>query len=237
MTLLFQYGYRDDFVLMTSDTRKRMKYYDGESLEENGRYGEPIETKEKIFKVSNFVNGSVGGILSFSQEASKRLVERVKENDYLDQCKGILEEIAGEINQERKEDAFFQKHHGKGSYGLYLTGYYEDGSIGLVGLEGNKVHELRSRQGFHYMFSPTKEINNMVEQIFDFTHDPVVNNNHLDTVVNALADRQAKISFLHPEVVSSTFLYMGFIKYPDGIRPFQGEWDLSEYVKQLQGAE
>lgn len=237
MTLNIQYGYKDSFILLTSDTMKIKKYFNAFSLKPSGNYGEQVETKEKIIKVSDYVYGNIGGILSICHKYTTRLLDRVKPGDYLEDVSKHLKEVVNEVREEEFE-RFFLKYNTTNEYAIQLIGFYKDGTTGLLEVVRGEVTEISSlnvtNRVIGNMFAPTQEILNMMDKVFDYYHLLPTSKDHLEAALKHFAQVQAKISVTHPKFVSSTMIYQVLAKIDKQIVSFEGEVDLSGIVEQLK---
>lgn len=214
-----------------------MMYFDIDSLEGNGNYGEPQETREKLFKLTDYVYCSIGGLMSIGHAYVSRLIPLLDANDHLDKCKEYLSQIVHEVNVEEK-DPLFKKYHTGNTYTVTLAGFYPDGTTGLVGIGRGKIECMHTSDTggllFH-LFAPTKEVQLMKDEIMDIPKHLWENSDLLNGALNHFANIQAAVSFTHPEMVSSTMVYMGLIKYPEkGFIPFEGEVDLKSLIASFE---
>ncbi|QFF98790.1 hypothetical protein PB01_08065 [Psychrobacillus glaciei] len=233
MTLLMHVGFQDDFVLVTSDTARRKKYFNPINLEGNGLFGELQETREKLFKVTDTVFGTLGGLLFIGHAYMSRLLARVKPDDCLDICEEYLSEIADEINEE-KHDRLFKKYRVSKEYQVTLMGYYKDGTPGIVGIIGGKL-EKASGGILSNAFTPTAEVGELTGDIMTDAVFKYLIKLDVNEVISNLAHFQAAVSFTHPEIVSSTMMYMGIKKSLSGeLVSFEGEIDLKDLIASFE---
>lgn len=233
MTLLMHHGIEDDYVLLTSDTARRKVYFDPFSLEENGHFGELEETREKLFKVTDTVFGTLGGLLSIGRTYKGRLLARVKPDDCLDVCEEYLLEIIDEINKE-KHGRLFEKYHDSMEYQVTLMGYYKDGTAGMIGIIRGKLEKV-SGGIINSAFAPTEEVGALTGEIMTDALFEYARNLDVNEVISHFARFQAAVSYTHPEIVSSTMVFMGIKKSSSGeLVLFEGEIDLKDVIDSFE---
>jgi hypothetical protein len=217
MTLLLFQCFQTDWVLVTSDTRQIYKELDNvwDMSEEKTLINDAPNKVEQLTKYTLICIGGIGYIGDRWKDFMKK---NVKEHYYLDDCKYVFEQASQEILEIMKFDKIFEKYALSLRVGMYLAGFYKDGTTGFLKWEQGEIFEEKVEKNYHFnsMFAPSQDINLMKDKLLDISKIPIVNGNMLESILGHFALIQALVTKIHPDEVSTKFLAHALIKDEKG---------------------
>lgn len=245
MTFLAHVVFKDEFVMITTDTRCNMMLFNpstGESVTDR-TINKSINDKGSM--LTGKVLASVGGLMRPGQEVVELLKGKIQPDYDLDDIKPILEEVLTQYIKER-EGSFDQKLWEKPdtTFVIHLAGFYKDDSTGVLTASGSgKIEESYkvTPEGtplFFWLFSPTPEIYDMQLRFFDpdFVGQSATGEMR-GTMTNHLATIHAIVSHVQPEEVSSNCIFHILEREGDKFIYKTFEYETKEYQNSLPSVE
>lgn len=218
MTLIINYNLGDVLSVITSDTRRVLGL---------GRYTTVLpDGKNKAVRLTDFTLFSGGGRTAEVERVQNRLIKKVSKDMDLNECKGHLESIIGELYEGKTfgEDFFLQ---------VMMTGFTSEGNTGCVSFTPDNGVSIRIDKPNKFDVSIIAPSMDHMEAIFKNTEFPPVNNIYElpNSVVSYLAMIQLANYKINPESVSEVCNYTLLFKDPETqqIRFIDGTVDMSEW--------
>ncbi|WP_410976425.1 Ntn hydrolase family protein [Bacillus pacificus] len=162
MTLIMGMAYKDQFVIMSSDTKVTLQKHDALTFERAELL--PVEIGEnegKIHRLSNSTLIATSGIQKTGNIVEDEMMKRVKPEYSLEQCAGVLQEVITMLCEKRKTyvevgtedmDALSLNFIGNENFGCVLFGFLSNGTSGHAYLDHTdlivKIIESPMSEGF-----------------------------------------------------------------------------------------
>lgn len=240
MTLILSMAYKDQFVFITSDSRVVKQKY---NLSDFEKVGDPVKvdlSTKKVTKLTDFVLFSSGGNGMVGDVIEEELKQRVNPDCDLAECTAILTDIIEEFRK-KKGKRNFQGLFDMPSlslnfldvqdyFGISMVGFYKNGRTGMTSFgsgEGNVPQEIIAQEeGYPVeMFAPTKDYQEMNQQMFSLPPEQRTLNNFLNTAVLV----HAAISYVQSNAVSPDCNIYILVKNP--------EKEIPEYISEIVDTE
>lgn len=143
MTLIMGIAYKDQFVMMSSDSKVTSQMYKSDYNTTEGDIAEVGQTiQPKVRVLTNNVLIALGGIVETGEAVLAELQEKIQPEDSLQVCSDILTEVIADLWEQRKpQNPLFPQQYRKdaslnflhtSNFGCYLLGFFENGNAGCV---------------------------------------------------------------------------------------------------------
>lgn len=132
-------SYRDEFILVSNDSKVTMQMYNAKTLEPSfDKITETNLTREKVYLVTNKVLLSATGYMDAGKVVEKELYKRVSPDNDLAECADILQNLIFELKAglihdlSEKETNSIRFLKGDSGFTCNLFGFFHDGMTGIV---------------------------------------------------------------------------------------------------------
>jgi hypothetical protein len=178
MTLVLTIGISGFFSAMTTDHRRIEVDYvpdseTGEMVIDPKTIVVCEEKDTKAHRLNDKVLIGAGGRLEISDFLIRTLQEVVKEEHDLSDCKVLLETIISTAKSRIDEFDYLNLLNEPNRVSVSLTGFYRDGSSGLIWFSSGKDSEVLEfkasfGQSYYGIIAPGKEYDRQIESFFSF---------------------------------------------------------------------
>jgi len=215
MTLIMGMAYKDQFVIMSSDTKVTLQKYDALTFERAEH--PPVEIGEnegKIHRLSNSTLIATSGIQKTGSIVEEEVMKRVKPGYSLEQCMEVLQEVVSILVKkskvyaevgEKDMNALSLNFIGTEDFGCVLFGFLSNGTSGYAYLDHTdlivKIVESPMSEGFGCcIISPdTSDQNNYGNWLFIRKEEE----QNLNNYIQQFKFIHGKLSLTHNTSVSS----------------------------------
>lgn len=232
----------DEFVIMTSDSRRINTYCYVDDLSQVDEFEEIItENNKKTVQLSNGVLFGLSGIAQIGDEVRERLVGRTKPHYTIEDCELVLSEIMNDLHsripkdKNAKKDFHLRFLESSTGFHCSLMGFdkkQRTRSVSFCSGADRKLSSVtipkdRMLWGF---LAPSEDL---LSNAKNFFKDIIPEETPLGTYFNHLIKVHTIISFLHPREVSQDCNYKVIIKENDRYQTLEGVISTEEYYNLL----
>lgn len=212
MTLITGMAFKDQFVLLATDSKVIIEYHD-ENFDKVAGIVEETDIKhDKVVKLSNYVLMATSGIVETGKALKQQLSHRIRPEHTLEKCAETLQNAVDYLWSKRKEwkeggdsdrESLSLNFLGTINFGCVMFGFMNNGKTGMVRLNPGtlivEVIESPMDGGFPcIIISPSLDDNENYLKWLDLrTEDHNFNN-----FLTQIAAIHGKLSWKHPVSVS-----------------------------------
>ena len=231
-------GENGAFVIASADTRMVYKPFNAKTHEmRDETLGMRNDIYDKVIPLNERVLFIGGGISSVYESFKDYLIERAKEHYFVDDFEQIFYEAYNYFKE--NGNGIMKKYIDSQYVHLTILGIRKDGTPEEIRLDGNGgISKQDTRPGMTSsgMFSPSADINKKTKELMDFENSPHWNENDIfQTYVDHLLLVHTVIASQEVETVSDeSLIHIVHRDWNGEIKYYNGSFDLSEQIKQIQ---
>lgn len=241
MTLIMGMSYKDEFIMISADTKVTQQEHDSETFEKIEH--DPIDvghSAKKVHPITKNTFLATGGIVKTGEIIREEFTKRLKPEHTLEKCADILQEVIDELWKKRKSfeevgdddlAALSLNFLGTKYFSCYMLGFFENGKTGMAYiLPGSvKVEIIESPMDYGYpnfIISPNEDDNENYKNWISIRKEE---EQTLNNFMTQFYLTHGKLSLKHRVNVSSDFNVFGLFKDPAGnIQYFNNVLDSSD---------